>query len=80
MHTISQHQPPAGAWTASGRLFSPFAVLSRAVVKVVQTLLVWDERHVQRRALASLDDAMLKDMGLSRADAEREASKPFWRA
>jgi len=77
---MSRHQPPAGAWTASGRLFSPFVVLSRAVVKVVQTLLVWDERHVQRRALASLDDAMLKDMGLSRADVSQEIAKPFWRS
>jgi uncharacterized protein YjiS (DUF1127 family) len=28
--------------------------------------------------LASLSDVMLHDIGLSRADAEFEASKPFW--
>ncbi len=33
----------------------------------------------QRRALLSLSDAMLKDLGLSRVDALREASKPCWR-
>lgn len=35
--------------------------------------------HRQRRALLSLDDAMLKDMGISRVDALREGRKPFWR-
>jgi len=33
----------------------------------------------ERRVLQSLDDAMLKDIGLSRADVEAEMSKPFWR-
>lgn len=35
--------------------------------------------HRQRRALLSLDDAMLKDIGISRVDALREGRKPFWR-
>jgi len=39
----------------------------------------WADRHEQRRDLASLDDHMLHDIGLSRADVEREAAKPFWR-
>lgn len=34
----------------------------------------------QRRALLRLDDAMLKDLGLSRVDALQEGHKPFWRA
>lgn len=32
-----------------------------------------------RRDLARIDDAMLKDIGLSRADIEQEIEKPFWR-
>jgi uncharacterized protein YjiS (DUF1127 family) len=35
--------------------------------------------HRQRRALLSLDDAMLKDIGISRVDALQEGRKPFWR-
>nr|WP_319250103.1 DUF1127 domain-containing protein [uncultured Celeribacter sp.] len=34
----------------------------------------------QRRALANLSDEQLKDIGLSRADVEREAERPFWDA
>ncbi len=39
----------------------------------------WNERARQRRALAKLDNRPLSDIGLSRADADREACKPFWR-
>lgn len=38
----------------------------------------WKELYQQRRALASLGEETLKDLGLSRADVEREASRPFW--
>ncbi len=55
------------------------AGLTSALPALWETLLTWQERASQRRHLASLEDRMLKDMGISRADAEREASKPFWR-
>lgn len=42
-------------------------------------LLLWHERARQRHLLMELDDRMLKDMGISRADAYHEARKPFWR-
>jgi uncharacterized protein YjiS (DUF1127 family) len=32
----------------------------------------------QHRHLARLDDAALKDLGLSRADVARELAQPFW--
>jgi uncharacterized protein YjiS (DUF1127 family) len=32
----------------------------------------------QRRALLRLDDSMLKDIGISRADAYREATRSWW--
>ncbi len=40
---------------------------------------VWFERSRQRHALACLDDRLLKDVGIKRADAAREIAKPFWR-
>jgi uncharacterized protein YjiS (DUF1127 family) len=41
-------------------------------------LLHWHELARQRRALLALSDDMLKDIGITRAEAEREASRPFW--
>jgi len=49
-------------------------------LRAVGILLIWQERATQRHALAALEARMLHDMGLSRADARREAAKPFWRA
>ena len=36
--------------------------------------------HRQRARLAVLDDHALRDIGLSRAEAEREAGRPAWDA
>ena len=46
---------------------------------VVDVLYRWQSRYAERRQLRQLSDHMLKDIGLSRADVEREASKPVWR-
>jgi uncharacterized protein YjiS (DUF1127 family) len=35
-------------------------------------------RLATRRALLTLSDEQLKDVGLSRAQAQREALRPFW--
>ena len=49
------------------------------LVRILDRLLLWQERASQRQALSSLGDRMLRDIGVSRAEAEREAGKPFWR-
>lgn len=41
--------------------------------------LTWLERAQQRRRLRELGDHMLRDIGVTRADACAEADKPFWR-
>ena len=53
--------------------------LGRGLGAVLDLLLRGWDRSRQRRALESLDDAMLRDLGISRADVMREAAKPFWR-
>lgn len=45
----------------------------------VATLREWRRRTRERGELAQLDDRMLKDIGLTRADAEFLTNKPFWR-
>ena len=35
-------------------------------------------RHRSRECLARMDDKLLKDIGLSYAEAEAEMNKPFW--
>ena len=49
------------------------------MAQVLATLLLWQERAAQRRALRQLGDFELDDIGLTRAQALREAAKPFWR-
>ncbi len=38
----------------------------------------WRQLSRERGQLARLNDAALKDLGLSRADALQEAERPFW--
>lgn len=45
----------------------------------LKTVSVWIKRHQDREALLHLDDRMLADIGLTRADAYMEVRKPFWR-
>jgi uncharacterized protein YjiS (DUF1127 family) len=51
-----------------------------AAGELIALAAVWRQRLRQRRQLARLDDALLKDIGLTRCDAEMESAKPFWRA
>jgi uncharacterized protein YjiS (DUF1127 family) len=80
MHTICSAQPPRdypvswGEWLRAG-----LRLMDRDLLRVIDRLSAMAERCRQRRALLRFDDAVLKDIGLSRADAWREASKPAWK-
>ena len=52
--------------------------LAGGALRLVELLFEWRERARQREALGKLSDRMLRDIGISRASAEREAGKPFW--
>jgi len=45
----------------------------------ISALRQWRRRAHERRQLAGLSDLMLQDIGITRADAEFLANKPFWR-
>ena len=52
--------------------------LSPLLSKLGRQLKRWYQLAQQRRRLASLNEAALKDLGLSRADVLQEAERPFW--
>jgi uncharacterized protein YjiS (DUF1127 family) len=57
------------------RFIRPFSL---AIGHLAMRLGEWHSIARERRALASLDDAMLKDIGITRADVDQETAKPFW--
>lgn len=65
---------PAPAMLMASRDIGPI------VSRTVERLADWQMRRQGRQHLAALDDRQLKDIGISRCDAEQEFRKPFWRA
>jgi uncharacterized protein YjiS (DUF1127 family) len=50
------------------------------VTRLFDRFFTWLDRARQRRHLSELDDRLLRDIGLSRAEVENEVSRPFWHA
>jgi len=44
-----------------------------------QLLRIWQQRARTRRQLATLDDRLLADTGISHGERLEELRKPFWR-
>lgn len=77
MHTILRRgrlPRPAGISGASALLATLMALPAYALEMVV----FWTDLARQRRALGMLDDRLLRDIGLSRADVEAETTRRFW--
>jgi uncharacterized protein YjiS (DUF1127 family) len=55
----------------------PLALRPRS--RMLATLLRWHQRARQRRQLGELNDHLLRDIGITRAEALAEAEQPFWR-
>ncbi len=60
-------------------LSAPFPTISHMATRLVDVLLRWQERAAQRRRLGQMNERMLRDIGLDRADVWHEIDKPFWR-
>ena len=60
-------------WQASPHRLSGF------LSGVLAALREWRQRRNGRLELARLDERMLRDIGLTRAEAAHEINKPFWR-
>jgi uncharacterized protein YjiS (DUF1127 family) len=64
------------------RSSSSHEVSAASIVRFVRTAAEWlktaMEKRRGRRALHNLPDERLADIGISRAEARREAARPFW--
>jgi uncharacterized protein YjiS (DUF1127 family) len=76
--TVMPYRPRARA-AAISRHQTALDALSEAGDWAFATLREWRRRIRGRQELARLDDRMLKDIGLTHAEREFLANKPFWR-
>ncbi len=63
-------------------MFAPAAVRKPprrlAVPRLLLRLLAWRHEARQKARLRLLDDRLLQDIGVTRAEAEAEADRPLW--
>lgn len=52
--------------------------VGRGIFAAFEAAGIWMERYRERRALQALPDHLLRDIGMSRVDANQESDKPFW--
>lgn len=65
---------------ATDMLIAPVEKTIRFASNIPAYFDLWVQRANHRRQLMVLDERLLSDIGLTRADAIREAKKPFWKA
>jgi uncharacterized protein YjiS (DUF1127 family) len=56
------------------------AFVRATLVRCARWCMLAHARREQRRRLAELDAHMLKDIGVTPAEAARESEKPWWKA
>ena len=80
-HRTARQRPLAGGKPrVRGRRGGPGGVPFGARVRAVWSALLAAWRRQQSRArITGIDAHLLKDMGVTFAEAEHEANKPFWR-
>ncbi len=57
----------------------PLGARTRGLAPLARTLRAWLAKARGRRELAALDDRLLRDIGVTAAEARRESVVPFWR-
>jgi uncharacterized protein YjiS (DUF1127 family) len=95
MRQTFRYPGPATLWSAVATATSPLHerafvarprdhVFARRAVEWLgrarDVIELWQERSRGRRQLLLLDEHVLRDIGITRLQAEAEANKPFWRA
>ncbi len=57
---------------------APLPVLSKVALRLAVMAMTWSMRARTRAALSRLSDDALRDIGLTRDEMHREATRPFW--
>jgi uncharacterized protein YjiS (DUF1127 family) len=73
---MSATRPLYHAGLRPGHWFAVAALVRAGTARVA----AWLRHRRERRLLAGLDDHLLRDLGLTRADVAREYDRPFWEA
>ena len=50
----------------------------RSFTKVKNTILLWEHKKKSREDLAVMDEHLLKDLGLTKTEVNKEINKAFW--
>ena len=79
MTTIHFPARRSAAAVAATRTRTALDELGDAAQSFVATLRVWRRRLRERDQLSRMDDRLLKDIGITRAEALRLSDKPFWK-
>ncbi len=80
MHTRSRRLTAFEATVGRIGAGSFQGLVRAAASRAFGTLLLWQRRANERHALDHLDDRILRDLGLNRAEIAWESRKPFWHA
>jgi uncharacterized protein YjiS (DUF1127 family) len=73
MATTTHHSTVHNLW-----LNQVWQSIRSLLVRGLDILRTWQQCYRTRRDLLGLNDRLLRDIGTSRTETEREASKPFW--
>ena len=85
-HYTDTIKPPTGPATSAKRGFLRRALHAiwftpdLAAIAAARALILWHKRSRDRARLAAMEPYLLRDIGLTREQADSEAAKPFWRA
>jgi uncharacterized protein YjiS (DUF1127 family) len=77
-HSLSRHANLLGFAPSHATRSWPFAALSDLARATLAALAAWQHNSHSRQELARLDERMLNDAGITRAQAVVESGKFFW--
>ncbi|MBO9413338.1 MULTISPECIES: DUF1127 domain-containing protein [Ruegeria] len=72
--TRAMHTPALLLLNDSPRL----PLIASLAVRFAATVTKWERQRRSRVNLSKLDDRLLRDVGLTRHQADREINRPFW--